>query len=162
MVICNNFVPNGKVTRLSSSGCYGYLKSKARSCKSSSARLLKGSTARASLPKAQCRLVAVSPLQFPNLQEGEGSGAKKEPKPKLFGADIFRWGRGLSREGVGAKTSLGKGNQTFWAGYPGVLPGYPGGGRKVWEKRVCVQFSSPKGVPSGGVNTGRYGKIVFF
>ena len=31
------------------------------------------------------------------------SGTKKEPKPKLFGPDIFRWGRGLPREGVGAK-----------------------------------------------------------
>ena len=30
-------------------------------------------------------------------------GTKKEPKPKLFGPDIFRWGRGLPREGVGAK-----------------------------------------------------------
>ena len=31
------------------------------------------------------------------------SGKKKEPKPKLFGTDIFRWGGGLPREGVGAK-----------------------------------------------------------
>ena len=31
------------------------------------------------------------------------SGKKKEPKPKLFGPDIFQWGRGLPREGVGAK-----------------------------------------------------------
>ena len=30
-------------------------------------------------------------------------GRKKEPKPKLFGPDIFQWGRGLPREGVGAK-----------------------------------------------------------
>ena len=28
---------------------------------------------------------------------------KKEPKPKLFDPDRFRWGRGLSHEGVGAK-----------------------------------------------------------
>ena len=31
------------------------------------------------------------------------SGRKKEPKPKLFGPDIFQWGRGLPRERVGAK-----------------------------------------------------------
>ena len=28
---------------------------------------------------------------------------KKEPKPKLLSPDIFRWGGGLPREGVGAK-----------------------------------------------------------
>ena len=33
------------------------------------------------------------------------SGQKKEPKPKLFGSDIFQWGGGLPREGVGAKKS---------------------------------------------------------
>ena len=31
------------------------------------------------------------------------SGTKKEHKPKLLSPDIFRWGRGLPREGVGAK-----------------------------------------------------------
>ena len=30
-------------------------------------------------------------------------GKKEEPKPKLFGPDIFGWGGGLPREGVGAK-----------------------------------------------------------
>ena len=28
---------------------------------------------------------------------------KKEPKPKLFGPDIFGWGGGFPCEGVGAK-----------------------------------------------------------
>ena len=32
-----------------------------------------------------------------------GSGKKKEPKPKRFGPDIFGWGGGLPREGVGAE-----------------------------------------------------------
>ena len=40
---------------------------------------------------------------------------KNEPKPKLLGPDIPR----------------NQGNQTFLAGYPGILPGYPGGARKV-------------------------------
>ena len=31
------------------------------------------------------------------------SGKKKEPKPKFFGPDILRWGRGLPREGVGGQ-----------------------------------------------------------
>ena len=31
------------------------------------------------------------------------SGKKNEPKPKLFGPDIFGRGGGLPREGVGAK-----------------------------------------------------------
>ena len=31
------------------------------------------------------------------------SGKGKEPKPKLFGPDIFRWGGGLPREGVRGK-----------------------------------------------------------
>ena len=31
------------------------------------------------------------------------SGKKKEPKPKLFGPDIFGWGEGLLRERVGAQ-----------------------------------------------------------
>ena len=31
------------------------------------------------------------------------SGTTKEPKPKLLSPDIFRWARGLPREGVGAK-----------------------------------------------------------
>ena len=34
---------------------------------------------------------------------GPKSGRKREPKPKLFGPDIFQWGRGLPRERVGAK-----------------------------------------------------------
>ena len=63
------------------------------------------------------------------------SGKKKEPKPKLFGPDIFGWGGGLPCEGVGAE-KFGmpfetQGNQTFWAGYPGILPGYPRKARKV-------------------------------
>ena len=52
------------------------------------------------------------------------SGKKKEPKPKLIGPDIFGWGRGLPREGVGAE-KFGMSLQTretkhFWRDIPGV------------------------------------------
>ena len=30
-----------------------------------------------------------------------------------------------------------QGNQSFVAGYPGILPGYPGGARKIREKKLC-------------------------
>ena len=37
------------------------------------------------------------------LIQSRKSGPKKEPKPKLLSPDIFRLGRGLPCEGVGAK-----------------------------------------------------------
>ena len=48
-------------------------------------------------------------LQFSGVSGPSGpeitqqSGKKKEPKPKLFGPDVFGWGGGLPHEGVGAK-----------------------------------------------------------
>ena len=61
---------------------------------------------------------------------------EKRGQTQTFESDIVRWGRGLPREGVvGAKkvryVPRNQGNQTFWAGYPGILLGYPGGARKV-------------------------------
>ena len=57
---------------------------------------------------------------------------KKEPKPKLFGPDIFGWGGGLPREGVGAKkfgmSFETQGNQTFWRDMPGFCRDIPGRG----------------------------------
>ena len=45
------------------------------------------------------------------------SGTKQEPKPKLFGPDIFGWGGGLPHKGVGAKkfgmSFETQGKQTF-------------------------------------------------
>ena len=41
------------------------------------------------------------------------SGTKKEPKPKLLSPDIFWWGGGLPREGVGAK-KFGMSLETQW------------------------------------------------
>ena len=50
------------------------------------------------------------------IVDAESSGTKKEHKPKFLSPDIFRWGRGLPHEGVGAKKfgmSLKPGNQTL-------------------------------------------------
>ena len=62
-------------------------------------------------------------------------GKKKEPKPKLFGPDIFGWGGGLPRKGVGAKkfgmSFEAQGNQTFWRDIPGVLAGCPRSAQNV-------------------------------
>ena len=78
------------------------------------------------------------------------SGTEKEPKPKLFGPDIFQWGRGLPRERVGAKkfdTSLETREiKPFGrprAGYPGILPGYPGGRPKSLRKRSLGSIFVP-------------------
>ena len=51
------------------------------------------------------------------------SGKKKEPKPKLFGQDIFGWGGGLPREGLGGE-KFGMSLETrqiklFWRDIPG-------------------------------------------
>ena len=61
------------------------------------------------------------------------SGKKKEPKPKLFGPVRVGWGSS-TWTGGGQKVRYvprNQGNQTFWAGYPGILPGYPGIAREV-------------------------------
>ena len=72
------------------------------------------------------------------------SGTKKEPKPKLFGPDIFRWGGGLPRERVGAKKFdmplETREIKLFGRDIPGFRRDIPGGTRKVWEKKVWVQF----------------------
>ena len=85
-----------------------------------------------------------SPLPFPwrvfwILIRGCTSVKKKEPKPKLFGPDIFRWGGGLPREGVGAKKfgmSLeAQANQTFWQDileFGRDIPGVP----EKFEKKI--------------------------
>ena len=74
------------------------------------------------------------------------SGKKKEPKPKLFGPDIFGWGGGLPSEGAGAKKfgmSLETQEaQTFWRDIPGFWRDIPGVPEK-FETKVCVQFLAP-------------------
>ena len=71
-------------------------------------------------------------------------GRKKEPKPKLFGPDIFGWGGGLPHEGVRAK-KFGMSLETrdiklFWRDIPGFCRDIPGVPEKFEKKLVCVQF----------------------
>ena len=79
---------------------------------------------------------------------------KKGAQTETFESRFFLVppGRGLPHEGVGAKKFCmpleTREIKLFLAGYPGILPGYPGSARKVREKKVCVQFSSPKNTPS--------------
>ena len=81
-------------------------------------------------------------------REGVGdkyqSGKKKEPKPKLFGPDIFGWGRGLPREGVGAKT-FGMPLETreiklFWRDIPGFCRDIPGVPEKFEKNKFGFNF----------------------
>ena len=75
------------------------------------------------------------------------SGKKKEPKPKLFGPDIFQWGRGLPRERVGAKKfdmSLEtQGIKLFGWDIPGFCRDIPEAPEKFEKKKVRVQFPFP-------------------
>ena len=81
------------------------------------------------------------------------SGTKKEPKPKLLSPDIFWWGGGLPREGVGAKKfgmSLEtQGIKLFWREIPGFCRDIPEAPEKFCEKNVWVQFSSPTSTAGG-------------
>ena len=80
------------------------------------------------------------------------SGKKKEPRPKLLGPDILRWGGGLPREGVGAEKS-GMSLETretkfFWRDIPGFcrdIPEVPEKSESDSEinKEICVQFPFP-------------------
>ena len=69
------------------------------------------------------------------------SGKKKEPKPKLFGPDISRWGGGLPREGVGAKkfgmSFETQGNQTFGRDIPGFCWDIPGCPKSLRKRGLC-------------------------
>ena len=72
------------------------------------------------------------------------SGTKKEPKPKLLSPDIFRWGRGLPREGVGAK-KFGMPLETreinlFWRDIPGFRRDIPGVPEKFEKKSLGSIF----------------------
>ena len=80
------------------------------------------------------------------------SGTKKEPKPKLFGPDIFRWGRGLPRQRVGAK-KFGMSLETreiklLGRDIPGFCRDIPGVPEKFEKKRFVFNSrpleTSPK------------------
>ena len=71
---------------------------------------------------------------------------KKEPKPKLFGPDILRLGRGLPREGVGAK-KFGMSLETreiklFCQDIPGFCSDIPEVPEKFEKKKFVFNFRS--------------------
>ena len=73
-----------------------------------------------------------------------GSGTKNEPKPKLLSPDIFRWGRGLPHEGVGAK-KFGMPLETreiklFWQDIPGFCRDIPEAPEKFEKKMFGFNF----------------------
>ena len=74
------------------------------------------------------------------------SGKKKEPKPKLSGPDIFRWGGGLPRERVGAKkfdTSLETREiKLFGRDILGFCRDIPGEPEKFENKKFVFNFRS--------------------
>ena len=84
------------------------------------------------------------------------SGAKKEPKPKLLSPDIFWWGGGLPREGVGAKkvryVPRNPGNQTFFCGISQDFAGISRKRPKSLRKKCLGSFFGPylKGRQTGG------------
>ena len=74
------------------------------------------------------------------------SGTKKEPKPKLLSPDIFWWGGGLPREGVGAKKfgmSLEtQGIKLLWRDIPGFCRDIPAAPEKFEKKMFGFNFRS--------------------
>ena len=78
------------------------------------------------------------------------SGTKKEPKPKLLSPDIFWWGGGLPREGVGAKKfgmSLEtQGIKLLWRDIPGFCRDIPEAPEK-FEKKMFGFNSRPLSLP---------------
>ena len=74
------------------------------------------------------------------------SGTKKRAQTQTFESDIFRWGRGLPREGVGAKKfcmSLeAREIKLFWRDIPKFCRDIPGAPEK-FEKKKFVFNSRP-------------------
>ena len=96
-----------------------------------------------------CRSVLLLLLCFATTvanDYGHSSGTKKEPKPKLFGPDIFRWGGGLPRERVGAKkfdSSLKTREiKLFGRDIPGFCRDIPGAPEKFEKKMFGFNFRS--------------------
>ena len=76
------------------------------------------------------------------------SFTKKEHEPKLLSPDIFRWGRGLPREGVGAKKfdmSLEtRETKHFWRDIPGFCRDIPEAPEKFEKTNLCSIFGPYK------------------
>ena len=78
---------------------------------------------------------------------------EKRAQPKLLSPDISQWGRGLPREGVGAKefgiAPRNQGNQAFFGRYPGFcrdIPELPGKlEKKKFVFNFCPLFRNRKG-----------------
>ena len=72
---------------------------------------------------------------------------EKEHKPKLLGPDIFRWGKGLAREGVGAKKfdmSLETREiKLFWRDIPGFCSDIPAVPDKFEKKTSLCSIFGP-------------------
>ena len=78
----------------------------------------------------------------------ENSGKKKDHKLKLLRPNIFQWGGGLPREGVGAK-KFGMSFQTsdsklLWRDIPGFCWDIPGAPESSRKKADRVQILAPK------------------
>ena len=99
-------------------------------------------------------LLGAGPRTPPSNLRRLPSGKKKEPKPKLFGPDLFQWGRGLPRERVGAKKfdmSLEtQGIKLFGRDIPGFCRDIPGVPEKFEKKKFVFNFRSL--FPSSGVD----------
>ena len=79
-------------------------------------------------------------LKSPKLRQ-ENQGRKRNPNPNFFGPDsgYFPVGYGVFHvKGWGAK-KFGMSLETRE-----IKLGYPGGARNLRERKVCVQFSSPR------------------
>ena len=85
--------------------------------------------------------------KFPGLETPQAR--KRNPNPNFWVRIFFGWGGGSKTStwrGGGQKVRYvprNQGNHIFLAGYPRILPGYPGGGRKVREKKSLCSFFGP-------------------
>ena len=74
------------------------------------------------------------------------SGKKREPKPKLLGMGILRWGGSFPREGVGAEKfhmSLETREiKLFWRDIPGFCRDIPEAPEKFEKKKFVFNFRS--------------------
>ena len=101
-------------------------------------------------PKTDSKLTLSRSRQASTPKKRGGSVAeitREEPKPKLFGPDIFQWGRGLPRERVGAKkfdTSLeAREIPNFLGGISRDFAGISRGRPKSLRKKSLCSTSVP-------------------